>query len=263
MSSVIVIPARYHSTRFPGKPLSMIAGMSMLQRVWNIACAVNGIDQVIIATEDQRIMDHVDSWGGYAVMTPEEVKNGSERVGYVVQNLPESVDVVINLQGDAVLTLPSAVQALYDMVRFSPNVGFATTAVRLSLQDYAELAESKSEGQVGGTTVVVDKQGRALYFSKRMIPFVRSTSINDQLLPLFRHIGLYAYRRESLLQFLSLSPSPLEQVEGLEQLRALENGIPIQVVEVNYGGRTHWSVDSPQDVIKVEQILKTEGEIVW
>lgn len=260
MRAIIVIPARFGSTRLPGKPLVKISGKSLLQRTWSIAQAVTQVDQVLVASDDDRILQHVQTFGGEAVLTAESCKNGTERVWQAVNSINPQPEIIINLQGDAVLTPPWVIQALLDTLLQDPSIGFATPATQMTVDQYTQMVDSKMHGAVGGTTVVFDNQHNALYFSKRVIPFLRDTTKTH--LPLYRHIGLYAYRYPVLQRYLTLNPGPLEQVEGLEQLRALENGMPIKVVPVNYQGRTHWAVDSPEDVLIVERIIAQEGELV-
>lgn len=261
MSTIIVIPARYGSTRLPGKPLALVAGKSLLQRMWSIATAVQRVDGVYIATDDERIKAHAESFGGQVIMTPVDIPNGTERAFHAAQALPKRPDIVLNLQGDAVLTPPWVIQALIDDMQANPTVQFATTAVRMTVAQYQQLRQTKQEGAVGGTTVVFDKFGNALYFSKSIIPFLRKMPAND-LLPVFRHIGLYVYRYATLQKYLALPPTELEQVEGLEQLRALEHGIPIKVIQVDYRGRSHCAIDSQVDIDYVESVIAKEGELI-
>ncbi len=258
MKSVIVIPARIGSTRFPKKPLAEIAGKTMIRRVWEIARAVEGVDKVLVATDGAEIVEHVQSFGGEAVMTPETCKNGSERVWEAVQKCNEKFDVIVNLQGDAPLTPPWIISPLLAAMRADENVQIATPAVRMSKDVYEKMLAAKRAGEVGGTTVTFDKNHDALYFSKGIIPFVR---VETEPLPVFKHIGVYAYRYATLEKYLSLPESLLEKTEGLEQLRALENGIPVRVVEVDQRGRTAWGVDSPADARRVEEIIAREGEL--
>lgn len=260
MSAIIVIPARYGSTRLPGKPLMMISGKSLLHRTWSIAKAVSHVDEVYIATDDERIKAHAEQFGAQVIMTPVDCGNGTERVFHAASTLATQPEIVLNLQGDAVLTPPWVIQALLDKMLADSSVGFATTAMRLSSSQYQQMVKSKQNAAVGGTTVVWDKQDNALYFSKSLIPFVRQVS--DDGLPVFRHIGLYVYRYPVLKQYIALPPSILEQTEGLEQLRALENGIPIKVVQVDYRGRTHWAVDSQADIDHAEWLIAQEGELL-
>lgn len=254
--TVIIIPARYQSTRLPGKPLHPIAGHSMVERVWKIARAITGVDQVYVATDDDRIKKAVEDFGGIAVMTDENCQNGTERAIDAVQRLGISPDIVLNLQGDAPVTPPWVVQAIVDGMKADPNAGLGTPAVRLTGESLAKFLEEKKVTPTSGTTVVTDKDGYAMYFSKAVIPYPRGEA------EVLRHIGLYAYRYDTLKKMAALPESRLEKIEKLEQLRALENGIKIKVVEVDYRGRAHASVDSPEDVARVEKIIASEGELV-
>jgi len=260
MSTVIVIPARQGSTRFPGKPLAPILGKKLLDRTWLIAKAVKGVDRVYIATDDEQIRKHGRELGAEVLMTRPDCRNGSERVFEAVQELKNRPEIIVNLQGDAVLTPPWVIQGVVDHIQKDASVQIATPATHLSRAQYDQFVSSKSTGRTSGTLVVFDLKSNALYFSKNIIPNVRqwkgdSTSI-------YRHVGLYAYRYASLKTYSALEPTPLEETEGLEQLRALENGIPIRVVQVDYRGRTHWSVDNPEDIQLVEGIISREGELV-
>jgi 3-deoxy-manno-octulosonate cytidylyltransferase (CMP-KDO synthetase) len=259
MKVVIIIPARFGSTRLPGKPLMMIAGKSLLQRTWSIAKAVKHVDGVYVATDDERIKAHAEAFGAEVMMTP-DAPNGTERVFYAATMLPQPPDIILNLQGDAVLTPPWVIQALIDTMLADASIGFATTAMRLTAVQYQHMVNSKQHGAVGGTTVVFDKDHNAMYFSKSLIPFVRQKTADH--LPVFRHIGLYVYRYPVLQHYLELPPTELEQTEGLEQLRALEHGIPIKVVQVDYRGRSHWAVDSQADIEQVEKLIAEEGELL-
>lgn len=260
MSAVIVIPARYGSTRLPGKPLALIKGKSLLYRTWSIAKAIKHVDEVYIATDDSRIKDHAHSFGAKVIMTPDTCQNGTERAFAAVETLHPHPDIILNLQGDAVLTPPWAIQALLDKMFADPAIGLATTATQMNVDQYNKMLSSKINGRVGGTTVVFNKSDDALYFSKSMIPFLRDKTVHP--LPVYRHIGLYVYRYPVLKEYLKLEPTPLEKTEGLEQLRALENGIPIKIVKVDYKGRTHWAVDSQEDIEAVEKIIDKEGELI-
>ncbi len=259
MKTAVVIPARYGSTRFPGKPLADVAGRTLIRRVHEIAAAAKGVDRVVVATDDERIRDHVLGFGGEAVMTPEGCRNGTERVHAAALGLDEPPDALINLQGDAVLTPPWVIEAVVREMERTPDAPIVTPAARLDEGSLQLLREAKAAGEVGGTTVTFDREGNALYFSKAMIPFVRDAAGGA---PTFRHIGLYGYRREALERFIAMGPSPLELTEGLEQLRALENGMGIRVVEVDYRGRRHLAIDSPEDLQRVEQLLAEDGELI-
>jgi 3-deoxy-manno-octulosonate cytidylyltransferase (CMP-KDO synthetase) len=259
MSVIAVIPARYGSTRFPGKPLHAIAGVPMVERVRRLAEAAGSVDRVIVATDDTRILDAVTAQGGQAVMTPDTCRNGTERAYEAVKGFAAPDDVIINLQGDAPLTPPWVIEAVAAQMAANPDLAMATPAAALTGDAYAKMAEAKAKGEVGGTTVVFDRQMNALYFSKAVIPFQREKTAGT---PVYKHIGLYAYRFATLERLVAMEPTPLEKAESLEQLRALENGIPIRVVLTSYQGRTPWSVDSPRDAEIAADIITREGEII-
>ncbi|MCA3249435.1 MAG: 3-deoxy-manno-octulosonate cytidylyltransferase [Rhodospirillaceae bacterium] len=259
----IVIPSRYGSVRFPGKPLAAVAGITMLQRIWGIAQQVQRVSGVYIATDDQRIADHAASFGATVVMTPAECATGTDRVQAVFAQLPvaERPDAVVNFQGDALLTPPWVLQAMVDELQQSPSVGMVTPVWQMSRAQLDQLKKNKESNPSSGTLAVFDKDRNALYFSKAIIPYFRKLPEGDSI-PVYRHIGLYGYRLDVLDQLSTLPQTPLEVAEGLEQLRALENGIPIRCVLVDFRGRTHWSVDAPGDVAVAEQLIAREGELV-
>jgi 3-deoxy-manno-octulosonate cytidylyltransferase (CMP-KDO synthetase) len=232
--------------------------MSMLERVWRIARAVEGVGRVLVATEDERIVKHAETFGAEAVLTDEAARNGTERVHDAVGRARIEEDIVLNLQGDALLTPPWVLSAMIEEMRADPQSEIVTPAVALTGAALDEFRRSKQETPASGTTVVFDARRHALYFSKSIIPFVRKEGFAE----VYRHIGLYGYRRESLARYVALAPTPLEQTEGLEQLRALEHGMAVRVAIVDYRGRTHWSVDAPEDVAVAEAIIAREGELV-
>ncbi len=260
MNTAIIIPARYSSTRFPGKPLAQIKGKSMIYRTWAVAKTVTHINDVYITTDDERISDEAHHFGAKVLMTGTHCTNGTERVFEAVKKIEQSPDIIINLQGDAVLTPPWVIQSLVNKMQEDHTIALATPAVKLNWQQYDAMNTAKSQGEVGGTLVTFDHNYNALYFSKTMIPFLRDRNISEPYV--YRHIGLYAYRMTTLEKYLSLTPTHLEKAEKLEQLRALEHGIPIKIVIVDYRGRTHGSVDSPEDLTRVEEIISKEGELV-
>lgn len=257
--NIIVIPARYHSSRFPGKPLAIIKGYSMLYRVWSIAKKIKHIDEVYIATDHVAIQTHALDFGAQVLMTG-SWNNGSERIFAAIASLTTKPELIVNLQGDAVLTPPWVIQALVDTMLAEAKIAITTAATQISKKHYAKMQATKEKGEVGGTMVVCDKDNNALYFSKRMIPYLRNGEIKNP--PLYRHIGLYAYRYDALASYTSLRSTPLEQLEGLEQLRLLENGKKVRVVIVDYKGYIHASIDSPGDVVQVEQLIESQGELI-
>jgi 3-deoxy-manno-octulosonate cytidylyltransferase (CMP-KDO synthetase) len=259
MSLRIIIPARYGSTRFPGKPLALIAGVPLLQRVWALGVSVVRKENVVVATDDDRIFKFCDDIGAACLMTDPAISNGTERVYDALRQLPLDVDQIINLQGDAVLTPPWVIRGLAKAMLNDKSTGIFTPAVRLTTASYDALRTAKASGEVGGTTVTFDKNSNALYFSKSIIPFVRNGAENP---PVYRHIGLYGYRRKMLEQLVAAAPGPLEQAEKLEQLRALENGHKIRVLVVDYQGRSHIGVDSAADASRAAAIIAAEGELL-
>lgn len=258
MKSVIVIPARIGSTRFPEKPFAIIAGKSMLQRVWEIAGATIA-DRVIIATDSEKIMQHAQGFGAECMMTSVECQSGTDRVAEVARHCRFHDEVVINLQGDTPLTPPWVIDALIKEMFGRAEIELATPMIKLAGERLAEVVRKKTGGSTSGTLVVFDKDNRALYFSKGLIPFSRS---GDSSVPRYLHLGIYAYRVEALQKLSSLPVSQLESIEKLEQLRALENGMGIQMVEVDLRGRTLVSVDSPEDAVEAEGVIRREGEVV-
>lgn len=256
---VIVIPARYGSTRFPGKPLMTLAGKSMLERSWLIACAVSGVSQVLIATDDTRIMEAADRFGAKAIMTSHECPSGTFRTLEALENFAPDADRVINLQGDAPLTPPWVIQSLVNEISKPECPEIVTPAIRLDSKQYQIFVDSKKRSPSSGTCVVFDRQMNALYFSKALIPFSRSRTEHP---PVYRHIGLYGFSKAALKRYCTFEETPLERSEKLEQLRALENGMQIRVVLVDYRGRTHWSIDTPEDMKFAEEIIAREGELL-
>ncbi|HEY9713813.1 MAG TPA: 3-deoxy-manno-octulosonate cytidylyltransferase [Chroococcales cyanobacterium] len=244
-SIAAIIPARYASTRFPGKPLAPIAGVSMIQRVYEQAKKCTFIDRVIVATDDRRIFDAVEGFGGEAIMTRDDHASGTDRLAEVAARLPE-ISIIVNIQGDEPLIDPKAVDSAVEPLRRDSQIAMATAAWRIC--DPEEIDNHMV------VKVVIDRDGFALYFSRHAIPYYRDgdkATLADRAY--FGHLGLYVYRRETLLRLAALKPTPLEQAECLEQLRALEHGIKIKVVQFS---TRSLAVDVPEDVAKVEAALQ-------
>ncbi|MGE0816412.1 MAG: 3-deoxy-manno-octulosonate cytidylyltransferase [Vicinamibacterales bacterium] len=228
-SVVAIVPARYHSSRLPGKPLAPIDGRPMIEHVYRRATRA-AVDAVIVATDDERIVEAVERFGGIACLTRPDHLTGTDRLAELAAELP--CDVVVNVQGDEPFIDPAAIDAL----------------VAPLLQDRAErmttlsrpLAEDEDAASPHLVKVVVDRRGHALYFSRAPIPYPRTAAASPAV-----HVGVYAYRRATLLALAGLPPTPLELTESLEQLRALEHGIPIRVVATAYRSL---SVDTPADL---------------
>ncbi len=253
----IIIPARMASTRFPNKPLAMIYGKTMIERVWSIGISVPQADEVIIATDDPGLKEFAKGFGAKVLMTSPRHLTGTDRVAEAARVFGEEDDIFFSFQGDAVLTPPWVIGAVLQEMLDDPSVQMATPAVLLKGQALTDFVQSKKTGSTSGTVAVFDKQRNALYFSKMVIPYLR-----DENTPIFRHIGLYAYRTPILQKLSEFPEGPLEKAEKLEQLRALENGIPIRVIPVDYKGRTHGSVDKPEDVAFIESVISKEGELL-
>jgi len=237
---VVIIPARYQSTRFPGKPLADIAGRSMIEHVYARAEAVPGVSAVIVATDDTRIADEVKRFGGVVRMTGSAHRSGLERVAEVAANL--DCDIVVNVQGDEPLLEPQMVTEAVGALEADETVRMST--LRKQISDPADLDNPHV------VKVVVDRHGDALYFSRAAVPFG-----HDATLPAFRHIGLYAYRRAWVCELAALAQTPLETTESLEQLRALEHGFRIRVVETHYDSI---GVDTPEDLERVRRRMTIE-----
>lgn len=256
----IIIPARYGSTRFPGKPLAMIGGKSMLARVCDIAHkAADGLGDisVTVATEDERIAIHCREIGVPCLITPEDCPSGSDRALAAIEQMESTPDFVVNLQGDAPFTPPEAVRAVIKAWQDNPAREVVTPVVQLGWDDLDRLRENKKTTPFSGTTCIRDQDGKALWFSKTIIPAIRKEEAmrkTDEKSPVFQHMGIYGFRTDILEKFVSLPQSPYEQLEGLEQLRLLENGISIMATIIDVPlGMTQAGIDSPEDLQRAEK----------
>lgn len=263
MRAAIVVPARYASTRYPAKPLIPLRGADgtakpLIRRSWEAARAVPGVERVIVATDDARIADAARAFGAEVAMTPEACANGTERCAAVLPLL-DGIDVVVNLQGDAPLTPAPFVTALLAAMAEERSVSVATPALRATPALHGRLLADQAAGRVGGTTVAVAANGDALYFSKAVIPHVGSARLGDPALPVFFHVGCYAYSPAALRAYPAMPAGPLERLEGLEQLRFLEGGMPVRVVEVAPPGHDVWELNNPHDVAPIEAALAASG----
>ncbi|BAK67661.1 3-deoxy-manno-octulosonate cytidylyltransferase [Sphingobium sp. SYK-6] len=257
--TVIVIPARYPSSRFPGKPLAVlrqgsVAAKPLIRWSHDAASAVTNAQAVLVATDDERIAETVRGFGGLALMTPESCANGTERVAACLEQLP-GAELLVNFQGDALLTPPPFVEALIAHMERHPEAQAGTVAVRCSAETFRHLAEDAAQGRVGGTTVVVNDRGEALYFSKRILPYLPAGRMPDDDMPVLLHLGLYAYRRAALERYVGRGATMLETVEGLEQLRFLVAGMPMTVLTLDEPGFPMVEINNPSDIAIVEGIL--------
>ena len=268
MQKLIVVPARYGSTRFPGKPLAKINGISMLRRTARIA--QNASSQLkecdyVVATDDDRIASHCELHKLDYVMTSSELKTGSDRALAAAATLEASngktYGGIINLQGDAPFTSTAHIIQIAKTLEAGADV--ATPYTRLSWEALDILRAHKVETPFSGTSVIVSPEGKAIWFSKNIIPAIRKETAlrqESKLSPICRHIGLYAYRREALEKFTQLPESSYEKLEGLEQLRLIENGMSIDCVSVSPSPIAISGIDAPSDVAQAEALILKHGE---
>jgi len=261
----IIIPARYASTRYPAKPLAVLKGAqgtqrTLLERSVRAARAAAG-DQasIYVATDDDRIAAEAARIGADVIMTDPDCRNGTERVAQAAARAGLDSDIVVNFQGDAPLTPPAFVTRLIEAMRAEPGAGVATPVLRCDEEALGHFLADRKAGRVGATTVVSNARGEALYFSKEVIPFTDGRTRVGGIVPVFHHVGLYAYRRTALDAYTGWAPGPLELLEGLEQLRFLENGHPVRTVEVSAPGAAFWELNNPSDVALIEGYLARMG----
>lgn len=244
MKFIGIIPARYASTRFPGKPLAMLGGRTVIQRVYEQAAAV--LEEAYVATDDERIFKAVEEFGGRVVMTRQDHKSGTDRIEEAAEKIGTQADVIINIQGDEPFIQKSQIETLKKLFE-NPDTQIGTLGKKF---DNIEAAANPNSPKI-----VTDKNGFALYFSRSIIPYIRGKEQAEwlQYFPFLKHLGLYAYRHDVLRQITQLPQSPLEMAESLEQLRWLENGYRIRVglTDVETVG-----IDTPDDLRRAEEFLK-------
>jgi 3-deoxy-manno-octulosonate cytidylyltransferase (CMP-KDO synthetase) len=243
-SIALVIPARWGSTRFPGKCLHRIAGKPLVQHVWERSLRAKGISCVLIATDDERIAEAALNFGADVVMTSPDHPSGTDRIAEAARRLKGNTHF-INVQGDEPLIDPLLIGSLASILKRDPKIGMITAAT-----PFINLKEADNPNCV---KVVTNAKGDALYFSRNRIPFHRDAKDKGSAMTPLLHLGIYAYRRDVLLKLVRFAPTPLEQCEKLEQLRALEHGIPIRVVITSHRGV---GVDTPEDALVVENLLR-------
>jgi 3-deoxy-manno-octulosonate cytidylyltransferase (CMP-KDO synthetase) len=259
-SGLVVIPARFASTRYPGKPLAILRGAngtarSLLERTWRNAHAAELGLRIVIATDDTRVRDLAYSFGAEVVMTSPACRNGTERCAEVAGQMAEAPPFILNLQGDALLTPPSALRGLIRAMD-DPGTSVATPVMACTPETRTHLLADRQAGRVGGTTAVFDRTGRALYFSKEVLPFGADTRDDT---PTYLHLGVYAYRAEALSAYAAAEPQLCETSEGLEQLRFLELGWPVHVVEITPPEGLLIELNNPEDVPLIEAELRRRG----
>ena len=264
MSVAILIPARYASTRYPGKPLAVLRGAggqakTLIQRSWEAAMQVRRADAVHVVTDDDRIAEAAHRFGASVLMTSPDCANGTERCAEAARLIAPSPEIVVNLQGDAPLTPPGFIEALIEAMLADPARPVATPVLRCDEFALQGFLDDRAAGRVGATTAVFARDGRALYFSKEVIPYTGGELLRDGQCPVFHHVGVYAYRAGPLARYPDLPAGPLETWEGLEQLRFMENGIDVHCVEVAAPGAKFWELNNPEDVARIEAVLAEEG----
>lgn len=265
MKTLIVVPSRYASTRFPQKPLHLIAGQSLLSRVAAIArlCAEQSEDvSYVVATDHEVIEAHAHDLGIPVVMTDPDLPSGTDRALAAANLFAPDAEFIVNLQGDAPFTPPGYVTAMIQAGR-SSDLDAVTPIVQMSWDDLDEMRRRKQETPFSGTSCIVNAKDEALWFSKNILPAIRNEDrlrASESLSPIWRHIGLYGYKRAALEAFVALPEGHYERLEGLEQLRFLENGLRIQAVKVAAAQSAMWGIDTPQDAAHAERLIATHGE---
>ena len=260
MKAVIIIPARYGSTRYPGKPLVPLrtreGKKSLIQLSWEAANKVSGISEIYVATDDKRIEEHAVAFGAKVIQTSSKCKNGTERCAEAVSNARLEAEIIVNFQGDAPLTPSWFVEEIIASLKADKSTDVATPVLRLDRKSYNLFFEDRKSDRVGGTTVVFNKDLYALYFSKELIPFFEISKIEqDKPIPCYHHVGVYAYRKNILREYLSWPESNLEKLEGLEQLRFLSENKKVKCVEVSSRGNVFWELNNPEDVQRIEKVI--------
>lgn len=247
MKTIGIIPARYASTRFPAKPLAVLGGKPVIQRVYEQVSGV--LDDVLVATDDDRIFRAVESFGGKVCMTSANHRSGTDRIREAYENLGQAYDVVVNIQGDEPFIQPSQIRTVVSCFQDS------STQIATLVKPFTSSDGSEALFNPNSPKVVVDNEMRALYFSRSVIPYLRGIPQEDWLFrhTFYKHIGLYAYRSDTLLEITRLPQSPLELAESLEQLRWLQNGY---VVKVGISEVETIGIDTPEDLARAEEFLK-------
>jgi 3-deoxy-manno-octulosonate cytidylyltransferase (CMP-KDO synthetase) len=253
--TAIIIPARFKSSRFPGKPLAAIHGRASILWTIEAAQAVTGAHELYVATDSDAIRAAVEAHGARVIMTREECRNGTERVAEAAAKLGlADDDIVINFQGDAPLTPPWFIDSICATLADNRVADMVTPVLRCDAASYQRFVNDRKHGRIGATTAVFDNAGRALYFSKEVIPFLPEVSSLVKT-PVFHHVGVYGFRYAALRDYPQWTVGPLETAEQLEQLRFLENGRSVYVVEVPDRGAQFWELNNPEDVAIIEAMM--------
>jgi len=239
MKVLCVIPARYASTRLPGKPLALIAGKPMIQHVYERACHAVLPQEVVVATDSKIVADAVKEFGGKVMMTSSDHPSGTDRLAEVALSYPD-IDVIVNVQGDEPMIPPEVIDRLAQAFADDKELKMATLKTPMAEEEY---------NNPNAVKVVTDQNGYALYFSRSLLPYPRNKKADFKV---YKHVGIYAYRRSFLLSYAAYEPTPLEQIEGLEQLRVLENGQRIKVLESKFQGI---GIDTQEDLDAINALF--------
>ena len=261
MKTVVMIPARYASTRYPGKPLAELtqpdgSRKSLIRMSWEAASRIRGVDAVYVVTDDARICEAAKGFGANVLMTPETCRNGTERCAVALNAIGQDVELAVNFQGDAPLTPPWFVESLIAAMGADDGAQMATPVLRCDETTLAHFLEDRAAGRVGGTTAVFDRTQKAMYFSKEVLPYLSPSARRRPDLPVYHHVGVYAYRPAALRAYVEWPEGEIEKLEGLEQMRFLENGCPVLCVNVEARDRAFWELNNPEDVARIETVLK-------
>ncbi|GMH24955.1 hypothetical protein Nepgr_026798 [Nepenthes gracilis] len=238
-----IIPARFASSRFPGKPLVEILGKPMIQRTWERAKLASTLDHVVVATDDEKIAECCQAFGADVIMTSESCQNGTERCNEALQKLPKKYDIVVNIQGDEPLIEPEIIDGVVKALQVAPDAVFSTAVTSLKPEDVFDPNRVKC---------IVDNRGYAIYFSRGVIPYNKSGNVNPKF-PYLLHLGIQSYDTNFLRVYPELPPTPLQLEEDLEQLKVLENGYKMKVIRVEHEAH---GVDVPEDVEKIESFMR-------
>lgn len=261
MKTVIIIPARYDSTRYPGKPLVALrqpdgTDKSLIQMSWEAANKIAGVAEIYVATDDTRIQAAAEAFGASVIMTDRSCENGTARCADALERANITADLVINFQGDAPLTPHWFVEDLIQAMHDDPHAHAATPVLQCDRQTYGHFIEDRKNGRVGATTAVFNRNQDALYFTKEIIPYIAPDRIPEGSIPVYHHVGVYAYRPAALRDYIAWGESDLENHEGLEQLRFLVNEKRVKCVVVEARGRVFWELNNPVDVERIETVLR-------
>ena len=261
MKTTIIIPARFESSRFPGKPLAPLKlknghSKPLIQLSWEAANRTKGINNIFIATDNLKIKEIAEKFGANVIMTSPDCENGTARCAEAVRLLGIKDELIVNFQGDAPLTPNKFVENLIERMETDKSIQVSTPVLRCDSKHYKQFINDRKNDRVGATTAVFDNNSDALYFSKEVIPFLSKTALKDyNLVPVYHHVGVYAYRNGALSQYDNWEETPLEKLEGLEQLRFLENTMKVQCVLMEGDGSSFWELNNPSDIVIIEKIL--------